>query len=71
MQHLGFVPSGGAGDHGSLAAHFRLRGMPALAVSLRDLRRWRNECDYDNVVPTLSTTVGEALREAAAVIQRL
>ena len=45
--------------------------MQPIATLLRDLRQWRNECDYEDVVPTLTTMVGHALRDAAAVIQRL
>jgi hypothetical protein len=71
IQHLGFVAMGGASDHGRLAAHFRSSGMRSVSMSLRDLRQWRNACDYDDVVTGLPTTVSDALREAAAVIQRL
>jgi hypothetical protein len=45
--------------------------MPAVAVSLPDLRRWRNACDYDGVVPMVSRMVTDALRESATLIQRL
>jgi hypothetical protein len=71
IQRLGFVSSGGAADHGRLAAHFHLHGMPVIAFTLRNLHRWRNACDYDGIVPSLATMVGNALRESAAVIQRL
>jgi hypothetical protein len=71
IQRLGFVSSGGAADHGRLAAHFHLHGMPAVAFSLRGLRRWRNACDYDGVVSMLPRMVTDALRESAAVIRRL
>jgi hypothetical protein len=40
-------------------------------MSLRDLRQWRNACDYDDVVVGLPTMVSDALRESAAVIRRL
>jgi hypothetical protein len=71
IRHLGFASTGTAADHGRLAAHYRAIGMRSVAVSLEELRRWRNACDYDDVVTTLSTMVGDALRESAAVIQRL
>ena len=70
-RHLGFRPIGTAGDHGRLAAHFHAHGMRQVARALGRLRGWRNECDCDDVVPTLPTMVSNALRDAAAVIQRL
>jgi hypothetical protein len=71
IRNLGFVSTGTAADHGRLAQHFRMQGMGSVALGLRDLRRWRNECDYDDTVATLTTYVIDALRESAAVIRRL
>ena len=70
-QHLGFVSTGTAADHGRLAASFRAHGMRSVAMLLGDSRRWRNQCDYDAVVTSLPTMVSDSLREATAVIQRL
>lgn len=71
IRRLGFVSTGTAADHGRLAAHYRANGMRSVAVSLGDLRRWRNACDYDDVVTSLPTMVSDALKESASVIQRL
>jgi hypothetical protein len=71
VQYLGFLSTGGAGDHGLLAAHFRQHGMRQVAHLLGRLRRRRNQCDYDDIVPRLPTMVSDSIREAAAVINRL
>jgi hypothetical protein len=71
QQRLGYIPQNTPSDHWAVRQHFRRHGMIDVAVSLDVLRTWRNACDYDDTVPTLSTIVGRALQEAAAVIQRL
>lgn len=71
VRHLGFVSTGGPADHGSLAAHFRARGMRRVAHLLGQLRARRNQCDYDDVVTSLSTMVRDSLQDAAEVIRRL
>ena len=71
IQHLGFRPSNTPSDHGRLASHYLVRGMLLIWQYLDDLRYWRNLCDYDDVVPDLSTKVEDALREAALVISML
>jgi len=71
IQNLGFVSTGGAADHGRLARHFHAHGLSGVALGLGLLRTWRNECDYDGAVSNLPTKVRDALRESAAVIQRL
>jgi hypothetical protein len=63
VQHLGYVARHAASDHGRLRHHFRRLGMIDIADSLDDLRAWRNECDYNDAVPSLSSTLGDALRE--------
>ena len=69
--HLRFVPTGTASDHGRLTAHFRMLGYRRIATRLHALRVWRNQCDYDDTVPTLKIIVQDALRDAAAVISQL
>lgn len=71
VRHQGFVASGGAFDHGNLAAHFVTVGMPRVSQRLGQLRSWRNQCDYDDVVPNLSAKVRTALNYAADVIRLL
>jgi hypothetical protein len=45
--------------------------MHDIADALDNLRGWRNQRDYDDVVPNLAAKVTDALRDAEAVIQRL
>lgn len=71
VQHLGFAVTGGAGDYGRLVRHFQNHGHAMLAFHLNQLRQWRNQCDYDDVVPNHAQKVHDALREAEAVIRRL
>jgi hypothetical protein len=42
-----------------------------VADALDNLRGWRNQCDYDDVVALLPGKVSSALGEAALVIRRL
>ena len=69
--HLGFVPTNKGADHWLLRQHFTNRGRGDIASRLRRLHDWRKQCDYDNAVVNLTTTVRVALRESTAVIQRL
>lgn len=43
-----FVVSGTADDHDLLIKHYAGRGMATVANTLDSLRKWRNQCDYDN-----------------------
>ena len=69
--HLGFVPTNKGADHWLLRQHFTNRGRRDISNRLRRLHDWRKQCDYENTVVNLATTVGNALRESAEVIQRL
>lgn len=69
--HLGFVSTGTGSDHGRLIAHFRTLGQRRIALRLQALRGWRNQCDYDDAVPTLHIILHDALRDAAAIINQL
>jgi hypothetical protein len=69
VRHLGYVARHSTSDHGRLRHHFRRLGMVEVADSLDDLRSWRNLSDYSDVVPDLRSTLSDALRESAAVIQ--
>lgn len=71
VPNLGLVASGGAGDHGHLAAHVTDVGMARVAQRLGQLRAWRNQCDDDDVVPGLAPKVRTSRRHAADVIVRL
>lgn len=71
IRHLGFVTTGTASDHGRLIAHYRTVGQRGIAARLQALRGWRNQCDYDDSVPTLHIILQDALRDATSVINQL
>lgn len=52
-ERLMFTPVGDAQDHERLIDHFRRRGRTEEASLLRNLRLWRNQCDYHDEVANL------------------
>lgn len=69
-QYQGFKPPQGAEDHRLLREHFKRLGKAwvELEENLDDLRKWRNECDYENTVPDLSILVSDAISIADKII---
>lgn len=68
----GFLPSGGPQDHGRVRGHFQASGRVSIASDLDDLRRWRNDCDYDDVIAgDLNQLVGSAPQNAQDIIEAL
>ncbi len=67
----GFVPTGTARDHVRLRDHFSLGQKTQLADDLEDLRIWRNDCDYEDVVTNLPTLLKSALKRAKDVLDAL
>lgn len=65
---MGFQPRGDAQDHQRLTTFLRQHGQSATAMLLRDLRLWRNQCDYDTLVSGLDTITPIALRLAQQVV---
>jgi DUF1680 family protein len=65
---LGFQSQGDAGDHQRLTVFLRQRGQAGMAMLLRDLRLWRNQCDYDAVVAGLEHITPLALQLAQEMI---
>ncbi len=65
---LGFQPLGDARDHQRLNTFLRQHGQITTAMLLRDLRLWRNQCDYDPLVGELETVTSLALQLAQQVI---
>ncbi len=64
--HLGFQKTKTAEDHRLLREHLKRQGKPQLASRLDKLRKWRNECDYDDEVPKL----GHRVRNAVAIAEK-
>ncbi|MGC8838175.1 MAG: hypothetical protein ACP5UM_07135 [Anaerolineae bacterium] len=70
-RYMGFSPSGKAEDHRYLIEHLQKRGLVGLASSLRELRIWRNQCDYDDLVQGLEHMVRDALESAQEILKDL
>lgn len=70
--NLGFQRTGTPQDHELLRRHLRQQGgaWRTVAAHLRELRAWRNQCDYDDAVPNLATLVSAALARAASVLSQ-
>ncbi|RMG51406.1 MAG: HEPN domain-containing protein [Acidobacteria bacterium] len=66
---MGYQRTGQVEDHASLRAHMKARGKSQTASRLNKLRKWRNQCDYDDHVPNLNTLVQSAIKIADRVIQ--
>ncbi len=71
--NLGFQPNRDWTDHRGLREHFQKLGQPwiNIAARLQRIRRWRNDCDYSDVVPDLPNLVKFAIKEAEDVIAQL
>lgn len=69
-ENLIFQPSRTVRDHTLLRQFLREQGdrWQSIAESLEDLRKWRNLCDYENVVDNLELMVQQALSEADRII---
>src|SRR5580704_1267608 len=50
IKNDGFQPSMNVDDHEKLWRHYSTSGRKDIADKLKDLRQWRNKCDYDEVV---------------------
>jgi hypothetical protein len=70
-QHLSFRVHGQADDHERLPGRFIGSGLPRVGVHLQDLRAWRNECDYAEIVNDLERVAVVALQRARAIIDEL
>jgi hypothetical protein len=76
--YLGFRPrqriEERAQDHGWVRAHLRQRRRVRVSDILRDLRDWRNVCDYDDDPPSgfaFALTAADAIAAAEYVINSL
>ncbi|MGD9896061.1 MAG: hypothetical protein AB7T14_03130 [Candidatus Methylacidiphilaceae bacterium] len=67
-QCLEFKPTRKADDHVRLSNYLGARGKIELASHLRDLRLWRNICDYEEEVVGLHDMVNTGITYADKVI---
>jgi uncharacterized protein (UPF0332 family) len=63
--------STGGQVHEAVIRHFQERRDHRLANRLHDLRRQRNQADYDLHIPVTSLQAGAALKQARALLERL
>jgi hypothetical protein len=70
-QHLGFRVHGQPDDHARLPWRLISHGLPRAGTRLHDLRDWRNECDYADVVDNLARIALDALEKARQIIDEL
>ncbi len=69
--NLGFTRSRGVDDHADVRDCIRRSGLVAEASSLDDLRKWRNMCDYDDIVANCELLARASLTRAEQVIKAL
>ncbi len=69
--HLGYIPKNDESEHGAVRVYFQQRRMYNIADRLGRLRRWRNECDYADVVREPEVMADSALRAAEYIIDNL
>jgi uncharacterized protein (UPF0332 family) len=69
-RHMRFHPTRKGRDHYLLRNHLSSKGDPwdGIAELLNELQLWRNQCDYDDVVPNLDDLVANALPTAEGII---
>jgi len=66
-----FRPTGMGEDHARVRKALVKATQASLSGKLQMLRIWRNECDYDAAVPTLSRMVREAPKHAQVFFSTL
>jgi hypothetical protein len=65
--HHGFKLSHGPDDHTRIREHFQRLGHVKIAQDLEQLRRWRNQCDYNDNVSNISLMCFGAMMAAQNV----
>lgn len=68
---LGFQRSGTAQDHKRLRKYLKKAKRPRWASRLNRLREWRNDCDYEDVVPGLQSRVQRAILTVDKIFREL
>jgi uncharacterized protein (UPF0332 family) len=70
--HLGFQRVATAQVHELLRRHLIEQGGAWIAIArkLNQLRQWRNQCDYDDIVFDIERTALQALERALSVIRQ-
>lgn len=72
--YLGFPRSHTGRDHRALIDFLRRQSeepIAQLSMELDQLRKWRNQCDYDREVPALEVMVQNAIDSAKYIINQV
>jgi hypothetical protein len=69
--HHGFKLGHGADDHARIREHFQRLGLVKIAQDLEQLRRWRNQCDYDDSVSNIPLMCFGAIIAAQNIFESL
>jgi len=70
-KYLGFIPTQLVDDHKNLREHLKLHKKVATARKLGDLRRFRDDCDYDDEVRNLQGLVIKSFERAEEIFKEL
>ena len=70
-EKLGFIPTRGAEDHKTLRECYKARNNTAISSKLDDLRKWRNDCDYQDHIDGIEAISTNALKHARNVLGKL
>jgi uncharacterized protein (UPF0332 family) len=72
QRNLGFKPTGKGEDHKLVREILAKKGFIEIAEKLDDLRRWRNSCDYKDVIDNdLNSIAFNLIKYAEDIIQIL
>jgi uncharacterized protein (UPF0332 family) len=72
QRNLGFKPTGKGEDHKLVREILAKKGFIEIAGKLDELRKWRNSCDYENVVSeNLNSKAFNSIKYADDIIQIL
>jgi uncharacterized protein (UPF0332 family) len=72
QRNLGFKPTGKGEDHKLVREILAKKGFIEIAEKLDDLRKWRNSCDYQDVInKDLNSMAFDSIKHAEYIIQFL
>jgi uncharacterized protein (UPF0332 family) len=71
LHNYRFILQMTSADHNLVREEFRKRRLYRISDILKDLRQWRNQCDYDNNISGIAQKVQDAIKEAQEIFNRL
>ncbi len=68
---LGYTPGPNPStDHGNLRRFYNNKQRFQIAHNLDDLRRWRNQCDYDESIDALENLAKSSIKKAEYILSK-